>query len=51
MRAANHIHAGSAVYSCRYRDIIGWKEKGIKTCIYNNVCISVLFVSSELLYL
>lgn len=34
----NHIHAGSADYSCRYQDIIGWKEKGIKTFIYNNIC-------------
>lgn len=34
----NHIHAGSADYSCRYQDIIGWKEKGIKTFIYYNIC-------------
>lgn len=34
----NHIHMGSADYSCRYKDIIGWKEKGIKTFICNNIC-------------
>lgn len=34
----NHIHMGSADYSCRYQDIIGWKEKGIKTFIYYNIC-------------
>lgn len=33
MDTTNHIHAGSAVYSCRYQDIIG-----IKTFMYSNVC-------------